>query len=95
MVVGRHSGRPKMHRRVATKWNVKRLQEAVQCWTPEGAKRWRKWMARLNQWVKIDLLRLQQKKLCEQLWESRLENECLISRANEALVKFNEFLGRV
>ncbi len=67
LIVGRGSGRPEMHRRVATKRCVRRLQEASQGWTSEGTKWWRKWMARLDQWARDDLHRLQQKKLFEQV----------------------------
>ncbi len=65
LVVGRGRGRAKRHRRVATKWCVRRLQEAAQVWTPEGANWWRKLMARPGQWMKDDLLRLQRAKLLE------------------------------
>ena len=57
LVIGRDSGRPRFFRRCATKWCVRRLQEAANGWQPTGDKWWHNWVERLDTWVKDDLLR--------------------------------------
>ena len=68
LVVGGDSGRPKFFRCCATRWCVRRLQEAANGWQPTGGKWWDNWVERLDTWVKDDLLRPSLKKEFESVW---------------------------
>ncbi len=62
---------------IATKWCVRWLHEAVRGWVPAGKKWWGKLMARMDQWVKDDLMRIQHKKAFEHVWELWEDHEVL------------------
>ena len=68
LVIGRGCGKPKFFRCTATRWCVRRLQEAANGWAPTGEKWWDKWEDRLETWVQDDLLRARHKVLFEQVW---------------------------
>ena len=53
-----------------------------------GRKWWCKWMARLDQWVKDDILRTQRKRAFERVWGLWEDQEVLAARAVEALAMF-------
>ena len=68
LVIGRGCGKPKFFRCTATRWCVRRLQEAANGWAPTGEKWWDNWVERLETWVQDDLLRARHKVLFKQVW---------------------------
>ena len=77
---------------MATKWCVRRLQEAANGWVPTGDKWWCNWIERLEAWVQDDLLRVQHKRLFGQVWAHWQDKDELAKQALTALEVFGPLL---